>query len=107
MECEQLDKLYNDTKIIMVYVGEKDTALFSEAFVPYSKDNHKTLFIYLEEPCKESVIAPNIIVYRNFDKKESFYGGKANMESLKEFTIPLMTPKLIEFNQDAVDAIFI
>jgi hypothetical protein len=107
MECEQFDKIVNETRVLMAYIGESDTALFSEAFLPYSKEQDKILFIHLEEPCKESIIAPNLVVYRNFDKRESYYGGKANKESLKVFTVPLLTPVLLEFGDDAIDAIFI
>ena len=38
MECDQFDKIVNSTKILMAYIGEADNALFSEAFIPYSKE---------------------------------------------------------------------
>lgn len=91
----------------MAYIGETNTALFSEAFVPYSKESGVVTFVHLEEPCKESMVAPNLVVYRNFNRRESIYGGKANKESLKEFMLPLLIPKLVEFGDDAIEAIFI
>ena len=85
MECEQLDKILDETRILMAYIGEADNALFSEAFIPYSKEQYKITFVHLEKPCKETITAPAIVLYRTFDTKETLYSGNANLESLKEF----------------------
>ena len=85
MDCEQFDKIVDETRILMAYIGEADNALFSEAFIPYSKEQYKITFIHLENPCKDTIIAPGIVLYRTFDNRETVFGDKANMESLKDF----------------------
>jgi protein disulfide-isomerase A1 len=109
--CDALKAKTDDasTKFLIAYFGAEDTALYTEAHVPYANAEDKIVFVHAELSCQEQFGLSGdakIVFFRQFEEKVNAYSGAADKDALIAFVKPLMVPTVFEFSEDEIEAIF-
>lgn len=111
LACDAIKEKTSDsnTKFVVAYFGAEDTALYTEAHVPYANAEDKIVFVHGDLSCQEQFGLSGdakIVFFRQFEEQVNAYGGAADKDSLMSFVKPLMVPTLFEFSEDEIEAIF-
>merc|ERR1711907_91470 len=98
-----------NTKFVVAYFGAEDTALYTEAHVPYANAEDKIVFVHADLSCQEQFGLSGdakIVLFRNFEEKVNAYSGAADKDAVMSFVKPLMVPTVFEFSEDEIEAVF-
>jgi protein disulfide-isomerase A1 len=105
-----LKAMQGDIKKAIVYVGALEGELF-EAHQAAAATGLGDAFQFLHTADADvashfGLDGSGVVVIRNFDEALSAYSGAATKEALSAFAEGLQTPRLVNFDEDAIDPIF-